>query len=315
MANVAVVAVLTAFWLAALGGQALAQGYSVGILGHDFIGAPGDVINGIVNVNSSRDRAIGITVNSGDLWRSLDEKGNYQFIEGTGKESRSLLPWLSYSPESTDLPAHGNLKISYQIKVPNDPSLHGTYWAALFVSSIPTQEELEKPAPANSNEARIGINIVFRYCALITVTIKGAEAPHAKFTNISIEDSETGPKAVAEVENSTTTLVKPKFWLQVKDTAGRTVSQTEKQDFTILPESKRRVKIAFADKPLAAGQYLLLVIADYGAPKLIGAQAKLTVSPEQAATMAGIFKAHEEAKKADEATEAAEPPPAGESNN
>ncbi len=284
---------------------ARAQGFGVGLAGHDHIGSPGDVITGSVEVTSSKDEVIGITVSSGDWLREPDVHGNYQWVTDQGRETRSLLKWLSYSPDVADLPAKGNVSINYQIHIPNDQTLTGSYWGVLFVSSLPTQEELQAQTQNPAEKPVIGINIVFRYCTLITVTISGSGPPQARFTKITIEDSEAGPQTVAEIQNSSATLVKPLLWLQVRDTAGSTVYNGEKLEYTLLPESKRSIKISLTDKPMQAGQYLLLLVADYGAPKMIGAQAKLSISPEQAAMMREIFQAKEEARIAREAAEAA----------
>lgn len=307
-----------AFCLLVLSSNAFAQGYSVGLKGHDFTGAPGDVLNGAVIVNSGTDKAIGLTVTSADLVRAPEAVGSYELSTDAGKEPRSMLPWLSYSPDTFDLPAKARMSINYQIKVPNDPTLKGTYWAALVVAGLPTQEELQaQPAPSPGKSA-VGVRFVFRYIVLITVTIQGAEPPQDKFTKISIEETDSGPVVVAEMENSSTTFSRPQYWLQLKDSAGQTTYASDKLTVTLLPESKRLMKMAFTEKPLPAGQYLLLIVADYGAPKLIGAQAKLSVSPEQAAQMAEAFKQREEAlqaKTADAAAAAEDTPPTGEGNN
>lgn len=294
-----------------------AQGYSVSIQGHDYTAIPGSTINGIINVNSSRNKVVGITITKGDWWRSLDDQGHYQWIDETGKEPRSLLPWLTYSPEVADLPANGKIVVNYQVRIPNDPLIKGSYWAALFVSSVQSQEELAKLKAKDPSKPTFGIKIVYRYVALITVTISNSEPPSAKFTNIKVVDSENGPQAIVYVENSTLTLVKPKYWIQIKDTSGKTVYQSNKSEFMLLPESNRAVKIRLTDKPIGAGEYLLLIVADYGAPKLIGVQAKVTITPEQAEIMAKLF-AELEARKAKESSVAASPAgdqPPGEDGN
>jgi hypothetical protein len=283
-----------------------AQGYSVNIQGHNYTAAPGETINGIIKVDSALSEETTVAATTGNVSRQLTDKGEYTFADSDLTESRSLLPWLTFTPDQGVLPPKGSLAIQYAVNVPNDPTLKGTYWGAVYVTRTPSQEEIIAQPSNDGKTTEVGIRIVFRFAVMIVVTIKGSEPPAAKFTSITINDVNGLPQVVAEVENSSTTLAKPKYWLQLKDTAGTTVYQSlEKTEFTLLPESKRLVKASLTDKPLDPGQYLLLIIADYGAPKLIGAQAKLSVSPEQATKMAEVFKANEEAKKAQEAEAAA----------
>ena len=270
---------------------AQAAGFSVDLAGHDYVVKAGDLIQNTVSITNITDSESSITVIPGEFVRN-QEKKIYEYIEDSGIEQRSLLPWLTYTPSSATIPANGNVKINYQISVPNETSIKGTYWAVLYVKSDSSSEVMEV-LPTDDNTPKLGVKFVYRYNVLITVTIEGSEPPSARFNSIQTEQSDMGPVFVVEIENSSPTICPVLVWIQLLDQSGSTVFESLPEKRKLLPESKRLVRLKQLSNPIKPGEYLALVIGDYGVPKLIGAQARVTITEEDAGRIAKAIAALE----------------------
>jgi len=260
---------------------AQAQGFSVAFNSQWFTIAPGGSFSGAIEVSNPGDRPAGVRVYLGDLLR-VPGAEDYQFDEEGGREPRSLLPWMTFTPDQMTLEPGEKRTVLFEVQVPEDPSLEGSYWAVVFVEGMPTEEKVVEEAKEVKGP-RIGIRTVFRYAVKVYATIEGTEQRAASFTDLKLEQADGGFDAIATMENRGNVCMKPKVWLELRDTSGETVFTREHVEKTVLPESTLPFKFELRSVPVPPGEYLLMIIADYGAPKMVAAQARVSLTKEQSA--------------------------------
>jgi len=259
------------------------QGFSVSYGQCEYSGSPGESFTGVIPVVNTSDDAKSLRVYLGD-WRRVEGKTScYDFELERGLESRSSIEWTAFSPERMTLEPGERSIITYEINIPNNSELEGSYWCVIFIQGI--EEEEPEMELDSEQEVAIGIRTVFRYAIQLYITIEGTEILEAAFTSMNMEPSDRGFKATAIVENRGNAIIKPEVWLELTDESGETVYNQDFGEQTVLPESARDFVFELRDLPIESGEYLVTVYADYGAPRLIAAQGRvnLTITPPEEA--------------------------------
>jgi hypothetical protein len=265
----------------------MAQGFSVEFGKQEFEICPGDKFTGAIPLKNTSEAPVSLRIYLGD-WVRIPGQGDYAPVEGVTNEPRSLIAWMTFTPDSMTLQPGEKRNITYEVNVPDDWTLEGSYWDLVFIEGIPTEEA--SAAPSASEQVAIGINTVFRYAIHVFATIQDTEIRAATFTTLNMEAMEGGFKATARFQNNGNTFIRPKVWVELHDAAGEVVFTQDHPEQTVLPESTRDFAFELKDLTIPSGEYLVLIMADYGAQNYVAAQGRvsLTISPPQeSATSAG----------------------------
>ena len=271
-------------YLAAAALPVCAQSFSVNLLKQEYELCPGEKFTGSIPVINTSEQPISLRVYLGD-WVRVPGQSEYTLDEQTGREPRSLVGWMTYSPDSMTLQPGEERDVTFEVDVPDDWSLSGSYWGLVFVQGLPT-EDASVSADA-SEEVDIGLKTVYQYAVQIYATIAGTEVRAAAFTTLNLEQEEGALKATAILQNNGNTFIRPKVWLELHDPSGAVVYTQDHQPLTVLPESTRDFDFELKDLPVPPGQYLVMILADYGMPNLIAAQGRVTLTaspPQESAT-------------------------------
>lgn len=232
---------------------------------------PGDEYFGSVRVWNNELDPVDIRIYPGD-W--LQTPIGEQYLD-VGEVPNSMTEWMHVSPDHMTIPGGGSSEIYFQIKVPDDPELTGSYWGIFFVEGVPGLSELE---PTEDQIPSLGLKIVLRHGIKIYVTIPGTEDKKAKFTTAKTMASEGGGMAfVATLENHGNTYIRPEAWIEIHDWNGNIVYTDDHRTITILPEMERDYTFELGDMGIQPGRYVALIIADYGAVSLVAAQAEIEI--------------------------------------
>ncbi len=257
---------------------AAAQSFSVAFGNKEFIVSPGDSFTGSISLMSMTDEQVSIRIYVGDWVRVPGQTSKYGWDVEGGNEPRSFLGWMTFTPERMTLEPEETRDINYEVNIPDDPTLEGSYWGVIFIEAIPS-EEPEIPVEVEEGIA-IGIRTIFRYAIHVFATIEGTETREATFTSLNLEPAEGGFDAVAVFENTGNIYMKPIVWLEMTDIAGEVVYEQEHREITVLPESARAYVFELRNLPIESGEYVVMIYADYGAATLIAAQGRVNLAIE-----------------------------------
>jgi len=248
-------------------------GFSVNVAPTDLQLAPGETYSGYVTATNSGEEEVRLRAYLGD-WRTVP--GGTEYF-APGKFPRGAASWMKLSPSQLTVPPGGSERIYYEIAVPEDDELEGSYWAMIFVEDASAQPQAP---PERDDRPQMSVRTVLRYGVQVFVTIPGTEIREAVFTGTNLSSAENGFDLSAAIENRGNIHLRPTAWLEVRNAAGETVYSAEHMRLTVLPGCAREYRFELRKLTLPPGKYFALVIADYGAPTLVAAQAELEVTTE-----------------------------------
>jgi len=162
--------------------EAVGLDASAGIIEHTL--SPGQVIQGTMDLANTEDTPVHVSVYLEDWTYTEDGSGQKNFAPA-GTTPRSSATWISYSPTQIDLAPHARTTVDYTIRVPQDASLSGGYYAVLFSESIlPTPKTLQPGDVFIESSARIG--------TLFLLGIRNTVHYQARLANLAVSASSSG---------------------------------------------------------------------------------------------------------------------------
>ena len=232
---------------------------------------PGETYSGSIPVTNDEDGTAHFRIYLGD-WRQTETGDEYYEV---GKIEDSLSHWMKVHPSSLTLSPGESAEVYFEISIPDDPDLTGSYWGIFFVEGEARKQEINA---ADEGMPNLGLRIILRHGIKVYVNIPGTEISKAEFTTAqTIPSTGGGLDFVASFENQGNTYLRPHVWLELRDQMGNTVLTSPHRIMTILPGIKRDYSFDLSGLEISPGRYTALIIADYDAPVLIAAQAEVEV--------------------------------------
>jgi len=257
-----------------------AQGFSVSFGDLEFQAQPGETIHAEFMVSNQSGEPKTVRIYSGDWVRMEGDVTKYEFSTIPGEEERSLLKWMTFSPDQMVLAPDESRDVYCDVTFPDDPTLEGSYWGVIFVEEVPVVEApLESP---DNDVMQVGIATIFRYAVKIYTTFEGTDVLSAKFADLHVTQADGGYDVAGIFENSGNVYIRPDVWLEIRDISGEVLFTQTHERQTVLPESTHLFIFSLRDLELAPGSYLVMVIADYGGTALTAAQARMELVEGQA---------------------------------
>lgn len=239
-------------------------GITVGTLSIEKKANPGESYEGTLTLTNDGNRLQKVAVYQTDYLCFSD--GSNQFgVAGELKKSNA--DWITFNPNQIEVPPHQSSWINYEVRVPDDSSLIGTYWSLLMVEEVPElQDSLN-----NLKHNQTGIRHVVRY-GIQCITHIGDTGHHGlNFTGTRLVKGESHQKELqVDVENIGERWAMPTAWIELYDISGRRVGRFESEKKRIFPGASVRFRINLSDAP--SGKYKTLIVLDTGDQNVLGAK-------------------------------------------
>jgi len=191
--------------------------------------------------------------------------GSNEFAE-PGVVSRSNARWISFGPRRIEVPPLQSVAVSYEVRVPADSALVGTYWSMLMVEEV-TAPGLPLRLQRNQTEVRQTV----RYGVQCITHIGGTGRAQLSFTGTRLVSDEGESRELqVDVENTGERWLSPAAWMELYDGDGHQVARFESEKKRIFPGTSVRFRISLGDTP--SGKYKALVVLDNGDQNVFGAK-------------------------------------------
>jgi len=237
-------------------------GIIVGELSHEKMVHIGEFYQGEITLTNNDSLPQEVLIYQTDYLFFSD--GSNQFGEA-GKLERSNATWITFSPHQLEVPPHESSQVSYEVTVPSDPTLVGTYWSILMV------EELSSDSSFDLSLKQVGVRQVMRYGVQCITHIGSIGLTRLSFTGTRLAVAEDGEKELqVDVENTGERWAVPTAWMELYDIGGRYVGRFEGGRYRIFPGTSVRFQMKFRDIP--SGKYKAMVILDTGDQNVFGAK-------------------------------------------
>lgn len=189
-----------------------------------------------------------------------------------GRLPRSNATWISLSRELVQIPPNGVERLEFEVKVPANKGLSGTFWSMVMVEPIAeASAEAAEPLPERTTR----LTQVVRYGVQIVTHLGTAAEAGLVFTNPQII-KENGQRLFAiDVENNGQRWLSPGLSLELYNQSGTPVGKFQGPAKRLYPDTSARFQMDLGKVP--NGKYLGLVVADGTGDNLFGANVELEI--------------------------------------
>lgn len=185
--------------------------------------------------------------------------GSKTFV-AAGITSRSCASWISFSPAEFTIAPNGQQRVSYTVKVPQNNTLEGGYYAALFFESAVGQ--------VVQQEEGAGLNLVIRIGALFYVEVKGTVKRTAAIDNFSLR-KESSPNRLfveADIRNTGNVDITAGGTFHIIDQKGMVYARSEFNTVQTFPGDSAKLSGSWNtwENPVPDGSYDIVLTIDLG---------------------------------------------------
>lgn len=229
-------------------------------------GTPGEVIPMKLTLGNELDDNQKYTLTLVDY--SFNAQGE-NFFPAPGTQARSSGKWIEFTNDQVIIPPRQDLDIFYTIRIPNDPSLKGSYWSVILIE--PERIIAGKPA---SEKNEMQINIKIRYAYQIVVNI-GAGIAKLKVLDKKVVFENEKKKLNLDIANNGEIFLNPKLLLKIFDQKGVEIKKLESAEQKIYPDTSIRYILDVNDVP--SKKYTAIMLLDNRDENLFGDRFEITV--------------------------------------
>jgi hypothetical protein len=228
--------------------------------------SPGTTYRGTVIVRNSSSKTADVKLYRNDY--AFDADGHSSFAT-PGRLPRSNASWLRLAREQIRLAPGERGSVDYEVSVPNDAQLTGTYWSAVMLEQLGGAEQ-----GATSNE-KVQLRQVMRYAIQVITEIGDTGTSAIAFRNAHLSNSHGRRELSVDLENTGERWLQAQVWLELHDASGHLTGKFAGQRLRTFPATSVRNRIDLSVVP--PGKYVALLVADAGRNDLFGTQLDLDV--------------------------------------
>ena len=148
-----------------------------GSLTQDKVAQPGETYSGVIGIRNTGSEPVEAKVFQTDYAFSADGRNDYG---PPGRLPRSNASWLRLGQEQIIVLGTSTAKVRYEMKVPGDAKLKGSYWSLVMVQPVSAKEE-SRGGPPNKLTAQL--SQVIRYAIQMVTDIGKTGQPQLAFGN------------------------------------------------------------------------------------------------------------------------------------
>ncbi|NND05998.1 MAG: hypothetical protein HKN87_06445 [Saprospiraceae bacterium] len=215
-------------------------------------GNQGDLIQGEILVQNIGDKDERIIIYLNDLNQDCHVEPIY---EKPGTHSRSLGLWVELNASEKVLAPKEEFVIKYEVRVPDDKAIFGSYWSMLMV-------EVADPIKEDQLEYGVAMDSKIRYGIQVIANIGKEVAAEIEFITVALNKDVQGHFVLAVAENRGDFVVTPTVILEMYDDSGKLAFKREVPFKKVYPKSCKSFEVPIEE--LDKGSYAALLVADYG---------------------------------------------------
>lgn len=235
-----------------------------GSLTREFRVEPGQKYEGEIRVTNTGKDPTGVKIYKRDYLFFADGTNRYK---KPGKVDRSNAPWVSLSSFPASVDPGETVSVNYEIKVPDNQGLAGTYWSLIMAAP--------KSPPSSKKQGDIGIRM--RYGVQVVTNIGDSGKRELKVAEAKLlKGKDKVPTLQIDLKNTGERWLTPQVSLRVYDQQGQLLGPFKSPTKRLYPGTSVRHKIKLGK--LSSGDYKAVAIFDNGDEYVWGAQYTLEIS-------------------------------------
>jgi len=189
-----------------------------------------------------------------------------------GELERSNAEWVNLSRELVRIPPGGSEELTFEVQVPADRDLSGTYWSMVMVEPIP-EDSAESAEPLPERTTRV--KQIMRYGVQVVTHIGQSGDTGLVFTNPGLINEDGKRLFRIDAENTGSRWLRPSLWLELYRQDGTPLGKFHGPAKRLYPGTSAQFQVDLGETP--PGKYLGLVVADGTGDDLFGANVELEI--------------------------------------
>jgi len=223
----------------------------------------GDTYRGSIAIRNPGTKVVEVKLYQTDYAFSADGMNSFD-SPGTAPRSNAL--WLRLNREQLVIGPEATASVDYEVHVPEDAALTGTYWSVVMIQELP---------PAEAGERRAGMKLgqTLRHAIQIVTEMGETGRGQVAFRNARLQREGVKRELDVDLENTGERWMRTDVWLELHDANGRFFGRFAAPRRRTFPGTSVRNRIELTGAP--AGKYVGLLVADGGRNDLYGMQIEL----------------------------------------
>jgi len=210
----------------------------------------GEVIKGQIRIQNNEAKDQEVRIYQTDLLYNLQEQ---TFYDEPGANKRSNAGWIQFSPKTVVLKNNESRTIEYEITVPQNDSLSGTYWSVLMVEGVNPIDP--------SKKGDLNISTVTRYAVQIVNEMNNKGKGSLKFMEPTLVNGDDKKVYLAvDLTNDGDHYISPEVSMELYDENGNSVKTIKATRKGLYPTTSIRVKLDLEDLP-SKKTYTAMIVA------------------------------------------------------
>ena len=234
-------------------------------LTHEYQVQPGESYRGTIQIQNAENKEKSVKVYQTDYWFSYTGESRH---DSAGTIPRSNAKWITYNPELMTLEANQTTEIEFEIKVPANDTLKGTYWSVIMVEGI-------VPPDTSSNKSGVTINTSIRYAVQIITNLAKPGKSDMQFLGLQMAKEDDVNYLNVMVENTGERLLRPELSVELFDASGNSVGVIKADRKKTYPGTS--VRIVLPLEGIKPGKYSGVLVADCDEDHIFGTNVSLEV--------------------------------------
>ena len=219
-------------------------------LTHEQTATPGEIYKGTIQIQNTANIERSVRVYLKDyLFNSSGESRH----DPPGTLARSNSGWITFNPELLNLSPGEKATIDYEVKVPVQDSLKGTYWSVIMVEGI-------LPPDTTKFNRGVTINTAIRYAVQIVTNIGNSGASDLQFKELEIVKQDQINTLSVSIENTGERQLKPEVALELFDENGNSAGVIKAEPKKTFPGTSININLSL--NGIKPGKYTGVLIAD-----------------------------------------------------
>lgn len=234
-------------------------------LTHENQGQPGESYRGTIQIQNTAAKEKSVRVYLKDYWFSYTGESRH---DPAGTIERSNTGWLTFNPELLNLAPNEMAVIDYEVKIPVNDSLKGTYWSVIMVEGI---------VPPDTIKSAMGvkINTSIRYAIQIVTNIGTTGVSDMQFLGLELSEENENNMLNVVLENIGERILKPELSLELFDSAGNSAGIIKSDRRKTYPGTS--IKITLNIEGIKPGNYTGVLVADCDEDHIFGTNLSLEI--------------------------------------
>lgn len=234
-------------------------------LTHEQTSQPGETYRDKIEIQNNGTEAQSVKVYARDYWFSYTGESRHDM---PGTMERSNAAWVNYSPQLLTLGPNESAIIDFEVQVPDNDSLKGTYWSVIMVEGI-------IPPDTAASTRGVTINTAIRYAVQVITNIGETGKKDLKFLGLELTEKGEDKVLNVAVENTGESILKPEMSVEVFNQDGNSLGVFKTDRRKTFPGTSITSSIKLVG--IEPGKYTAILVADCDEDHIYGTNITLEI--------------------------------------